>query len=82
MAKQLRTSPLSFILRLEPNNPEAYRQRGLCYSHNRQMDKAIADQTKAIDLAPNDPWAYYFRANLHRLMQLVFVLTNSAVSLT
>src|SRR5262249_8503779 len=44
-----------------------YRERGVCYTRTGDYEKALADESAAIDLAPGDPWAYCYRANVHRL---------------
>ena len=40
---------------------ETYYNRGLAHSKNGELDKAIKDYTKAIELNPNFAEAYYYR---------------------
>ena len=48
----------------EPNQEcaETYYNRGLAHSKNGELDKAIKDYTKAIELNPNFAEAYYRRS--------------------
>ncbi|KKL24058.1 hypothetical protein LCGC14_2419160, partial [marine sediment metagenome] len=39
--------------------------RALSYFYAGELDRAISDATKAIELAPDDPKLYYNRANFH-----------------
>jgi len=41
-------------------------RRGVAYLHRRNWDKAIADETRAITLDPQNTTAYYARAIAHR----------------
>jgi len=59
-------------LYLEPQNPEWYANRGLCYEDSKNNtdrtdsnDKAIADYSKMISLAPQSAWAYGSRAHAY-----------------
>ena len=45
-----------------PKARAAYLRRGDCFASQRQFDKAIADFTTAIGLAPDDPRAYLARS--------------------
>ena len=44
-----------------PNDAEAYYNRGLAYRHLNQYERAITDYTKAIQLNPNLAAVYYNR---------------------
>ena len=47
----------------EPNQEcaDTYYNRGLAHSRNGELDKAIQDYTKAIELKPDYAEAYYYR---------------------
>jgi tetratricopeptide (TPR) repeat protein len=49
------------VIKLNPDNVEAYIHRGLAYHHKGEYDRAIGDFTKAIELEPNCAGAYYDR---------------------
>ena len=49
------------VIKLSPDNVEAYIYRGLAYHHKGEYDRAIGDFTKAIELKPNCAGAYYDR---------------------
>ena len=53
------------IINLDPENSEAYNNRGLYYLRNDELDKAIADFSKVIELYPEDIEAYYTRASVY-----------------
>jgi len=44
----------------------AYMSRGLAYKANGDLDRALADYTKAIELDPKDAYAYYNRGLHYR----------------
>ncbi len=46
------------ILAQDPNNVDAYTQRGMAYYYTGNYDRAIADFTQAIALDPNNPSFY------------------------
>jgi tetratricopeptide (TPR) repeat protein len=52
-------------LRLNPNDAEAYLNRGNAYADHGEIDKAIADYTEALRLNPNYADAYYNRGNAY-----------------
>jgi tetratricopeptide (TPR) repeat protein len=41
----------------DPNDANAYYNRGVAYRHKGQKDMAIRDLEKAVQLDPNDQWA-------------------------
>jgi tetratricopeptide (TPR) repeat protein len=45
---------LNLAIALKPNEPEGYLNRGFIYGLLHQKDKAIADELKALSLAPGD----------------------------
>ena len=49
------------IINLDPENSQAYGNRGLAYSRLDEFELAIEDFSKVIQLAPSDPKAYYSR---------------------
>ncbi|RLF96154.1 hypothetical protein DRN58_09970 [Thermococci archaeon] len=53
------------ILEIEPEDPEAYYNRGNAYSRKEEFDKAINDYNKAIELRPEFSEAYYNRGNAY-----------------
>ena len=53
-------------IRLDPNNANAYGNRGIAYGEKGDYDRAIADYNQAIRLDPNDPAAYYNRGIAYR----------------
>ena len=69
---------LTEVLRLDPKDAEAHKDRGIAYMRKgryvRQrdylgqgvLDKAIADFTRAIWLRPGDANAYFLRGTAHR----------------
>jgi tetratricopeptide (TPR) repeat protein len=50
---------LSELLALEPNNVEALKERAENLINEAELDKAMADLTRARSLAPKDPWVYH-----------------------
>src|ERR1700732_860003 len=53
------------LIRADPRNTHAYVNRGLAYYLKHDLDHAIADFTKYIDLVPTDKSAYLYRGNMH-----------------
>ena len=49
------------VIRIEPNNVDAYLKRGLCHYFLEEYQKAIADYTEVIRLDPSDARVYYHR---------------------
>jgi tetratricopeptide (TPR) repeat protein len=47
------------VMALDPKNAEAYKERAENYVQEGELDQARADITRAVDLAPTDPWAYF-----------------------
>ena len=45
------------FVRRQPNDPDAYLYRGLIFLEVGWLDQAVADFTRAHQLAPKDPWA-------------------------
>lgn len=52
-------------LRLQPNDPMLYLERGQRIMLIYEWDRALADYDRAIALAPDLPEAYYYRALLY-----------------
>jgi len=52
-------------IRLDPENAEAYINRGWAYFWEEDYDKAIADYTEAIRLEPTDAWKYNNRGDAY-----------------
>jgi tetratricopeptide (TPR) repeat protein len=48
-------------IEINPNDAEAYSNRGNAYIDLKDYQRAIADFTKAIEIDPNDADAYYDR---------------------
>ena len=51
-------------IRLNPLNASTYLNRGMAYERINNMQQAIADYSKAIELAPDYAKAYYVRGTL------------------
>lgn len=49
------------LIELDPNNADAYCERGDFYYETDEYDKAIVDYNRAIELAPNHASAYFNR---------------------
>jgi len=58
----------SRAISLEPNDAEAYNNRGTVYGHKGDYKRAIADFDTAILLAPSDAVTYKNRGNAYSLM--------------
>jgi tetratricopeptide (TPR) repeat protein len=52
-------------IRLDPNNANAYTERGAAYADKGDSDRAIADFTQSIRLDPNDAVAYSNRGTAY-----------------
>jgi len=59
-------STLSDAIKADPGLQEAYVFRGMCYNESNQPKKALKDFTQAIELKPNDSYAYEQRALIYR----------------
>jgi tetratricopeptide (TPR) repeat protein len=55
---QLRIKGCSEIIRRNPGDAAAYHNRAVAYGQAGDTDRAIADYTKAIEIAPNSAAAY------------------------
>jgi tetratricopeptide (TPR) repeat protein len=67
---QKAVSTFDQILEIDPNNPIALTYRGNALTELRQYEDAIADYTRAIELAPsNYPQPYFNRGRIYRLLQ-------------
>lgn len=53
------------LLRKDPENDQYYYRRGLRYEEMNETEKALADYTKAIELAPDEATYYYNRGNVY-----------------
>jgi len=51
-------------IRLNSSNPDAYLGRGIVFDDLGKPEQALADLTKAIELAPKNPVAYKRRADV------------------
>ena len=56
-------------IQLNPNNFEAYNNRGVAYKNLGQYERAIQDYDKAIELNPNYDNAHNNRGNAYRLLK-------------
>ena len=63
-AQQRSLSAYNEAIRLRPDYPEAYNNRGNVKQAQGQLDEAIADYNEAIRLRPDFPEAYYNRGNV------------------
>ncbi len=52
------------VIRLEPNDVWAYRNRASYWMERNQDDKALLDFTRALSLAPNDHELYLVRGSV------------------
>jgi tetratricopeptide (TPR) repeat protein len=52
-------------VRLDPNDPEAFDNRGNVFNNNNQYDRAIEDYNEAIRLDPKDSLAFMDRGVAH-----------------
>ncbi|HLZ83703.1 MAG TPA: aspartyl protease family protein [Caulobacteraceae bacterium] len=50
----------------EPSDAAAFARRGTAFASRRQYEKAIADLTRAVDLAPTDPSYLFERARAYQ----------------
>ncbi len=57
---------------IDPNDAEAYNNRGFAYAELGEFTKAIADYDRAIDIDPDDAFAYYYRAFMHAALDNTF----------
>jgi len=55
---------LTESIRIDPSNASTYLNRGMAYERISNMQQAIADYSKAIELAPDYAKAYYVRGTL------------------
>jgi tetratricopeptide (TPR) repeat protein/S1-C subfamily serine protease len=55
-------------LRLQPDNPFAYRQRGIAQFNEENYQAALADLNKAITLQSDNAYAYVDRGIVHAMM--------------
>jgi tetratricopeptide (TPR) repeat protein len=56
---------LNRAVALNPRNADAYNWLGWIHSRSKRYDEAITTLTKAIELRPNNGWAYYNRGNCY-----------------
>ncbi|MCE2396545.1 tetratricopeptide repeat protein [Candidatus Poribacteria bacterium] len=59
----------SRAIELNPNNPNAYNNRGVAYSAKGDFERTIEDYTKAIELNPNYAVAYSNRGGVYYLKE-------------
>ena len=55
-----------YIIRLQPNNAEAFANRGSLFGLTGGLDKAIADYSKAIELKPDNASYFLGRGSIYR----------------
>ncbi|HEV2270486.1 MAG TPA: tetratricopeptide repeat protein [Steroidobacteraceae bacterium] len=48
-----------------PNDADGFRRRGMAYASMREFDRAVADLTRACELAPRDEEAHYDRGVIY-----------------
>ena len=58
----------SYAITLNPNNVDAYLNRGVTYGNKGDSERAMADFNRAIELNPDDAAAYNNRGIAHREM--------------
>ena len=66
----------SKALLLKSYYPIAYINRGVSYARNNNLDRAIEDLVKAIQLQPKDPFAYQLLGEVTISAEIVGVLLN------
>ena len=59
----------SYAITFNPNNPNAYNNRGVAYGAKGDFDRTIADYTKAIELNPDYAIAYNNRGGAYYLKE-------------
>jgi tetratricopeptide (TPR) repeat protein len=52
-------------VRLNPEHPDAYSDRGRVYMNRKQWEPALSDLTKAIELDPEKAWRHGIRSEVH-----------------
>ncbi len=57
----------SEVIKLAPNNADAYITRSAAYANTGKLDDALADIDKGVRLNPNDPIAYNNRGYIYEL---------------
>ena len=61
----------SEAIKLSPNNPAAYINRGVIYNDKQEYDRAIADLNTAVQLNPRYASAYNTRGNAYKNKGLI-----------
>jgi len=64
------------LIRLEPNNIDNYRGRGIEYARDRQYKEAVADFTQVLRLEPNNADLYCERGEMYRIQYLASEKVN------
>jgi len=59
---ELSVADLTTILDRLPNEPSLLCERGISHFHNKNIDAAMLDMDKAVELDPNNPFRYSSRA--------------------
>ena len=74
---------LDKAIRLNNNYAEAFSNRGFVYMSTKLFGQAVKDFNRAIQLAPNNPWNYIYRAQCLRATDKAAALAdfNKAVEL-
>ena len=67
--QQAEIKRLTALIETEPNKTEHYIERGKIYRQLKQLDRALADFSRAVTLAPEKTDGYYWRAWLYQELQ-------------
>ena len=57
------------VLDAQPDNINAYLQRGFCHSLQKNYGKAVADFTAVVDRKPDHAWAYISRGSAYAKLE-------------
>jgi tetratricopeptide (TPR) repeat protein len=59
---QRKIKELNYAISIDPGYALAYNERGIAYFELGKFEQALLDRNRAIELAPNEPAAYYNKA--------------------